>query len=90
LGFCSKELIVESPFTLLADNFPALSAKTQFVATIGFPLLPDSGNQHTATNLFKLQQETYCIPVIGSTVVSLFPLLADWLPVISYLQQVPQ
>jgi hypothetical protein len=30
-----------------------------FVAAIGFPLLADSGNWHTATNSFKLQQETY-------------------------------
>jgi hypothetical protein len=52
---------------------------------IGFPLLADSGNWHTTTNLFDLQLETYS--VIGSIVASLFPLLVDWLPTISYLQQ---
>jgi hypothetical protein len=29
------------------------------VAAIGFPLLADSGNWHTANNLFQLQREAY-------------------------------
>jgi hypothetical protein len=29
------------------------------VAAIGFPLLADSGNWHTATNLFQMQREAY-------------------------------
>jgi hypothetical protein len=61
-GFHCKELIAESPFTFIADNFSTFfrwKPVLGFVAAIGFPLLADSGNWHTATNFSDLQWETY-------------------------------
>jgi hypothetical protein len=58
------------------------------LAAIGFPLLTDSGNWRMATYLIELQQETLFLLLV-SIAASLFPLSADWLPAISYLQWAP-
>jgi hypothetical protein len=53
---------VESAFTFTADNIFAFSAANQFcdfLEAIGFLLLADSGNWHTATNSFDLRRDTY-------------------------------
>jgi hypothetical protein len=44
----------------MADNFPAFPAGSRFVieAAMGFPIIADSKNWHTAANLFELQWET--------------------------------
>jgi hypothetical protein len=47
------------------------------MAEIGTPLL------------IRLACSRRLIPAIGSITARLFPLSADWLPAISYLQQVP-
>ncbi len=89
-GFCCKELIAESPVTFIADNFSTFSVGNQFwdlLPAIGFPLLADSGNWDTATNFLTCSEKL--IPAIGSIAASLFPLSADWLPAISYLQRTP-
>jgi hypothetical protein len=76
--FHSKELIAESPFTFIADDFFSFSAG---ITALGFPLLADSGNRHTATNLTCSGRP---ILAIGSIAASLFPLSADWLCAISH------
>ncbi len=61
MGACCKELIAESPFKSISDNFLAFPAGNRFCICSGnrLPLLTDSGNWCTATNLFELQRETY-------------------------------
>jgi hypothetical protein len=59
-----------------------------FVAAIGFPLLTDSGIWRMTTYLIELQQETLFLLLV-SIEASLFPLSANWLFAISYLQRMP-
>ncbi len=48
--------------------------------------MADSGNWHTATNLFESKRKI-CIPAIDIIAASLISLSADWLPALSYLQR---
>ncbi len=56
---------------------------------IGFPLLTDSGNWRTANNLSELQWEAYAHCRHNSGKPTVYPLSADWLTAISYLQRTP-
>jgi hypothetical protein len=60
VGARRKELIPESLFTFLADQFPTFPGRNWFFEF--YAALADSGNWHPDTNSFELQRETFVPP----------------------------
>ncbi len=81
-----KELVAECPFTLMADNFPHYLLETISMICSGNSFLIE---EIGILLLARFHCSRRFISTVDTIVTCWFPLSADWLLSIRYLQQAP-